>query len=264
MCRLLGYVALEPVAVAQALEHMLEAFVDVSHLHGDGWGLAWYDEQNRLQQARAPEPAHASAEFSYLAEHLHTDTLIGHVRWATPGYALCMENTHPFTRDQVAFAHNGSLAPRDAIEEWIAPHLRGSIVGTTDSERYFLALLSALEQAPPIEAFRMLLSTFHRQLHSSSLNCLLLTQDAFCAVCDFDPGAPLAQKDPDYFHLQYRITPGAIVVGSTGLNQDPGWEILRNGQMLLVERDTLRLTIVDLAQNMRSAIQEEYKSKLQR
>ena len=64
--------------------------------------------------------------------------------------------------------------------------------------------------------------------------------------------------------MQYRITPSAIVADSTGLNQDPGWEILRNDQMLLVERGTLKLTIVDVAQNTRSAIQEEHKSNLQR
>jgi predicted glutamine amidotransferase len=264
MCRLLGFVARKPVAVASLLDNMFEAFVEVSHLHGDGWGLAWYDINGCLHQAKAPEPAHASAEFHHLAQQTRTNVLIGHVRWATPGFALCVENTHPFTREQFAFAHNGAIAPRDAIEEFIAPHLRGSIAGTTDSERHFLALLSALEKAPPIEAFRMHLGILHQRLHSSSLNCLLLTPEVLYAVCDFDPNAPLAQKEPDYFHLQYRITPGAVLVGSTGLNRGPGWKTLQNGQMLLVNRGTLKVEIVDVAQDTRSSIEEQYKSLLQR
>lgn len=264
MCRLLGCVAREPVAIAQVLGDMFEAFVEVSSLHADGWGLAWYDENGHLLLAKAPEAAHASKEFSFAVEQMHTDALIGHVRWASPGFPLCLENTHPFTYNQMAFAHNGAVSPNETLEVFIAPHLRKGIAGATDSERHFLALLSELEKAPPIEAFRAHLRRLHQHLHSSSLNCLLLTPDALYAVCDFDPNAPMAQKDPDYFHLQYHIGPDVAIVGSTGLNQESGWEMLQNGQMLIVERDTLEATIVDVDQGTRISIQEQYKSTLQR
>src|SRR5207302_7914382 len=102
-----------------------------------------------------------------------------------------------------------------------------------DSERYFLALLSEIEKAPPIEAFQTHLRAMHEHLQSSSLNCLLLTPDALYAVCDFDAQAPLAQQEPDYFHIQYQVTPDAVVVVSTGLNPGSGWEILLSGQMLI-------------------------------
>jgi predicted glutamine amidotransferase len=193
-----------------------------------------------------------------------TDTFISHVRWATPGFSLCLGNTHPFTHNRIAFAHNGAVAPNEKLETFIAPHLRSEIVGQTDSERYFLALLSEIEKAPPIRAFRTHLRTMHQYLQSSSLNCLLMTPEALYAVCDFDPHAPLAQREPDYFHLQYQIRPDAIIIGSTGLNQAADWEILRSGQMLVVERGTLNVTIIDVTYHTRSSIQEQYKSILQR
>lgn len=56
----------------------------------------------------------------------------------------------------------------------------------------------------------------------------------------------------------------SVVIASTGLNSGSGWEILRSGQMLVVERDTLDITIVDIALNSRKSIQEQYKSALQR
>ena len=37
MCRLLGYVTREPVTVAHLLNNTLQSFVEMSHLHGDGW-----------------------------------------------------------------------------------------------------------------------------------------------------------------------------------------------------------------------------------
>jgi len=266
MCRLLGYVARQPVSVEHVLADTLAAFIDVSHLHADGWGLAWYDEQGQMQHAKTPEPAHASAEFASLAASIRASALIAHVRWATPGFALCMENTHPFIYKQFAFAHNGAVAPNESLEALIAPHLREHITGTTDSERHFLALLSVFEQTTPVEAFRIHMNTLRQQLQSTSLNCLLLTPAALYAACDFDPNAPLARKDPNYFHLHYRVTPDAVVVASTGLGQHEktSWQTLKNGQMLVVERGTLKLTIVDIAQNARTAIQEQYLSQLQR
>src|ERR1700736_475200 len=97
MCRLLGYIARQPVIAEHVLEDTLAAFIELSHLHADGWGLAWYDEQSHVQLAKTPEPAHTSVEFSSLAASIRTDTLIAHVRWATPGFALCIENTHALT-----------------------------------------------------------------------------------------------------------------------------------------------------------------------
>lgn len=264
MCRLLGFVSRKPVAVTHLLEDIYESFVKISRVHGDGWGLAWYDENGHLQLAKAPESAHASEELAHMVEHIRTDMLISHVRWATPGFSLCLENTHPFTYNRMAFAHNGAVAPNAKLEEFIAPHLQSEIAGMTDSERYFLALLSEIEKVPPIEAFHTHLRTMHQHLQSSSLNCLLLTPEALYAVCDFDADAPLAQEEPDYFHIQYQAWPDAVIVASTGLNQGSEWEILRSGQMLVVERDTLKITVVDVAHNSRISIQEQYKSVLQR
>ncbi len=264
MCRLFGFVSHKPVAVTHLLEDIYESFVKISHLHGDGWGLAWYDENDHLKLAKAPEAAYVSEEFAHKIKYIHTDMLISHVRWATPGFPLCLENTHPFTYRHLAFAHNGAVVPNQKLEQFIAPHMQSELVGVTDSERYFLALLSEIEKAPPIEAFQTHLGAMHEYLQSSSLNCLLLTSDALYAVCDFDEEAPLAQQEPDYFHIRYQVSPDAVVVASTGLNPGSGWKILRNGQMLVVKRDTLDITIVDLALNSRKSIQEQYKSVLQR
>ena len=41
-------------------------------------------------------------------------------------------------------------------------------------------------------------------------------------------------------------------------------QILRNGQMLVVESGTLNVTIVDVSYETRTSIQEQYKSILQR
>lgn len=253
MCRLLSYVAREPVVVSDMLQDIFTAFMDLSHFHNDGWGFAWYDEYDRIQLLKEPGPAYMSAQFSYRAGHIRTDAFLGHLRWATSG-TICMENTHPFIAGQLAFAHNGSVNHQEELEELIAPHLRENLVGTTDSERHFLALLSALESAAPVEAIRTHMGHLHERLSLVNANFVLLTPDTLYVVCDFDPESRRAQKSPDYFPIKYCVTPDAVLVGSTGLNQDACWKTLENGQMLLVKRGTLDMTLVDLAYSVSDPI----------
>ncbi len=247
MCRLLAYVTHEPVVVSDRLGSMLSAFVDASHQHPDGWGLAWYDQHNHLQSVKTPVAAYASPELMSITQQLQTDAFIGHLRQATPGFAQSMKNTHPFIYHELAFAHNGLIRPKEAIEALIAPELRQHIEGTTDSERHFLALLSVLEYAEPIKGICEYLKLLHECAQPVSTNFLLLTPQTLYAVCDFDPHSRQSQADPNYFPLLHLITPDAVLIGSTGLGQDEGWRYLDNGCMLVVNRGTLDVSIVDFS-----------------
>jgi hypothetical protein len=104
-----------------------------------------------------------------------------------------------------------------------------------------------LESVPAVEAIQTYVKLVHERLQVISTNFLLLMPDALYAVCDFDPQSELAQKEPDYFSLKYRITEDAVLIGSTGLQRDEAWKTLENGQMLIVNRGRLRVTVIDLA-----------------
>ena len=247
MCRLLGYVARQPHSVEDVVGDALPAFVSLSQFHADGWGFAWYAPDGKVQVAKAPEAAESSAAFAESAARVRADMLIAHLRWATPGMPLCAENTHPFTDGSLAFAHNGSVMPVDAVEALIDPALRPNLSGTTDSERYFAALLTVLERIPdPADALRSLLGALHERTRSTSLNALLLTPDALYVVCDWRSDAPMVRKDPDYYQLSYNASDDAVVIGSSGWQRGPGWQTIPNGQILVVERATLRTRLVPL------------------
>jgi hypothetical protein len=44
-----------------------------------------------------------------------------------------------------------------------------------------------------------------------------------------------------YFHLAYRVTTDAVVVASSGWSQ-PGWTVLANQSVLVIERATLEMS----------------------
>jgi predicted glutamine amidotransferase len=167
-----------------------------------------------------------------------------HLRRATLGLPVRMQNTHPFTDGRLAFAHNGSIFPPPALDALLSPAAHALRTGDTDSERYFLAVLSRLEAgATPAAALRQAVAGIAATASYTSLNCLLLTPEELYAVCFFDP-AGHADEAPDYYHLRYRMADDAVVVSSSGWGR--GWRDVGNGELLRVRRGTLEVTVESL------------------
>ena len=247
MCRLLGWAARFPRTLRDLLgEEDLADFTSLSRLHGDGWGAAWGADEG-LALRTSTEPAHASADFAEWTTAEPHDLGMVHLRWATLGLPVEPANTHPFAdRDSsgrdVAFAHNGSVRPPSSLDDLLSAEQKAAMAGTTDSERYFRAVLTAAADVPLDQALARTVTTIAGTRDFTSLNCLLLTPDTLYAACRFDPAK--RQEEPDYFHLRYRVTDDAVVVASTGWGS--AWRPLANGQLLAVRRDTLETSVVSL------------------
>jgi predicted glutamine amidotransferase len=251
MCRLLALASRAPTTLVDVLGEDLESFVDLSRQHADGWGMAWYDGADELSVAKDVGPAHASDLLEKLSRTVDSDLTLLHLRRATPGLAVALENTHPFIGGSVAFAHNGAIQPFEDLDALLEADARGRLRGTTDSERYFLALLAGLEQAGSLEdALPGLLEQIAGGYQYTALNFVLLTSERLFAACAFNPDeeALRLREDPDYYHLPYRVSPDTVVVGSSGWSGLSGdaWQTLGNGQALVVERRTLATRVLDL------------------
>lgn len=71
--------------------------------------------------------------------------MIVHLRYADTG-GTSLVNTHPFTQDGRAFAHNGVVGDLDRIEERLGPN-RAMVMGETGSERFFALITLATREA---------------------------------------------------------------------------------------------------------------------
>lgn len=239
MCRLLSYVSAPDAAVRVAAD-VLPAFTALSAEHKDGWGMAWHAPDG-VRLVRQPGAAHTSARYADLVNSVTSDAGLLHLRLASPGLPVCEVNSHPFLRDGYAFAHNGfvgpigdpgSLHPADFVAQ-----------GTTDSEQYFLAVLTRLRDGEP--AHRALLDTALALLDlpdTSSANAGLLTPDALHMVCAYRPGSEPPGRTEDYFTLRYRATDDAVVVASEGVAR-PDWQLLANRSVLSIDRASRSYTV---------------------
>jgi predicted glutamine amidotransferase len=243
VCRLLGWAARTPRTLAELLgEEDLEDFTALSRKHGDGWGVAWRDGP-ALHLHKTPDAAYDSGDYAHWVHQQATDLGLVHLRWATLGLPVETANTHPFADRGVAFAHNGSVSPPSSLDELLSEKQHAAMQGTTDSERFFRAVLSAAEHTDLGTALAGTVTTIAREKTITSLNCLLATPDTLYAVCRFEPGHE-GDEEEDYFHLRYRVTDDAVVVSSTGWGRD--WQVLGNGDLLVVDRQTLDTSVVAL------------------
>jgi predicted glutamine amidotransferase len=234
MCRLLGYSSKTPTTFTQVVGENLNQFVELANDHCDGWGIATTNN-HKAELYKEPVAATKSKNFEQqLNSHISKAALL-HLRWATPGMAVNENNTHPFTYQDISFIHNGSITPPTALDSLIDKKYLQLAKGTTDSERYFLYLLTQIEKHGFIDGVKQGLSYIKNKCTYSSINMMIQNDQSFIAACIYNEDKiPDRFKDqPDYYHLKYTTHNGQVVVASSGWNQE-GWREIPNGSVLVV------------------------------
>jgi predicted glutamine amidotransferase len=236
MCRLLGYSSPSPTTFSEVVGSNFNQFVKLADNHCDGWGIATSQGES-ADLYKEPVAATKSANFKeQLASHISKAALL-HLRWATTGMAVNENNTHPFTYQDISFIHNGSITPFDCLDHLIDPQLLKLAKGSTDSERYFLYLLTQIKKLGLIEGVKAGISYIKNNCTFSSINMMITNSNTFIAACVYNQEKiPDRFKDQaDYYHLRYTKKVGQVVVASSGWDQ-AGWEEIPNGSLLVVEK----------------------------
>ena len=157
MCRLYGFLANEPTKVDCSLVYAQNALMQQSRVdgtgvnHTDGWGISIYRDDIPVLE-RKTTAACSDQRFTRAAESSYSTAIVAHIRKSTVG-EVSESNTHPFVWDHWTFAHNGNITAFDSVAPGLivetAPDLQEFRHGETDSEQYFLWLLSRIREIKP-------------------------------------------------------------------------------------------------------------------
>lgn len=262
MCRLLGYVAREPLSVVDVLgQQDFDAFTALTAVHGDGWGMAWRDpDSHAVRSVTSASSAVEDPAYARLAGQRLGRAGIVHLRWATPGLPITHENTHPFVDGGYAFAHNGHIAPVERLEGLLTPESRAKLRGTTDSERYFRFVKQCIdERDDDVEGLGQALDVLVREFPEASLNALMLTPiHVFGVHINSRASVPLQglrslfdseeeipnRHTEEYFAMDFRLNDDAVHVISSGIDPD-GWTAVPENSAAMVDIATLKVTRLD-------------------
>jgi predicted glutamine amidotransferase len=222
MCRILGCVAREPVALTHELLEADNPLIRQSEHHDSGWGMAVYDRVGEEPYCvRFPQAAHADGDF-HNATDLRGRLFNVHVRRATMG-GLSDANTHPFCLGAYSFCHNGTIPRfRKLLEPGVSqPN------GETDSEHLFNFLMRDFDPGDPIKSFRRAATAVIERSPFSGLNFL------------FSDGERLYAYKLGVFSLHWLARPGQLLVSSERITADEPWHSVHDDVLLVLDPDEL-------------------------
>ena len=242
MCRLLAWDSRAPITADDLLGPDAGSLESLRQVHCDGWGMAYLDELQNIHEERGTAPAHSSAEFANLARTRAVPAALMHLRWASEGIPVHMDNTHPFSaygpHGPLTFIHNGYVERTEDLRELIDPEFRERLVGDTDSEQYFYVLMTYMRQCGGdlIEAFQRTVDVLADH-HYTSLNAFVLTPKELVAICQHRPEFRDDDVEEDYFHLTWAQERETFSIWSTGIRPSADQsKDLENGSLLHIDR----------------------------
>ena len=240
MCRLMGFVADSPTTFQEIVGPHFHEFVTLSNHHKDGWGCSTTQLIHKDK-----EPAAFDPEFKRLSRFEKYSGALLHFRLASSGLNVERSNSHPFAREGISFIHNGSVKPVEALEPFVDEDYLNSREGKTDSELYFLALLTQYRKDDLPEALLQTIRNIVKTGKHSSLNCMVLSNDYFIVAAEYDNSKIPAGEPDDYYKLSYRFDDEGLLIASSGWDQE-GWPELPNHSIAVFNRHTQELGFLQI------------------
>jgi glutamine amidotransferase len=106
-------------------------------------------EASRPFMYKSIAPAWQDQNLAELARFVESPVIFGHVRAASPGSHVSVENCHPFRFGRLVFMHNGHVECFGRIKRALVGRLSAeaydSIKGLTDSEHVFALVVTRLQ-----------------------------------------------------------------------------------------------------------------------
>ena len=254
MCRLFGMSAgSEPTSASFWLLEAPDSLLAQSRREPDGTGLGWFDEERRPHVEKQPMAAFDDASFASEAKTVSASTFLAHIRFASTG-ELTLANTHPFELDVRLFAHNGVIEDLAALDDHLGADI-GLVEGETDSERFFALITREIRLAggDVSAGIESACGWIAANLPLLSINFILMTADGLWAlrypethelhVLEREPGEALEHRSSltTRVHSEQGAERPLVVIASERMDDDPGWEMLRGGELLHVD-SKLRLS----------------------
>ncbi|HKS45500.1 MAG TPA: class II glutamine amidotransferase [Amycolatopsis sp.] len=254
MCRLFGMTAApRRVRATFWLLDAPDSLARQSRREPDGAGLATFGPTGAPRVRKQPLAAYEDRQFAMEARECASTTFVAHIRYASAG-PVEPRNTHPFEQRGRVFAHNGVLDGLDTLDAELGEY-RELVEGETDSERLFALITKRIDRRDgdvttgiadaaiwvaenlPVYAMNLVFAT------ANELWALRYPATHELFVLERAAGGRHGRR-----HLEHASPAGtvrarsgdlavfpAVVVASERMDEDPGWQPVRPGELVHVD-----------------------------
>ena len=254
MCRLLAYLG-PPVAVDTLLLGPAHSLLVQSYqpremtsgtVNADGFGFAWYDSGRRDEPFlyRTILPIWNDPNLADLASFVRAGCVLANVRSATPGQNLDFSNTQPFTAGPLAVMHNGFVEDFRTtlyriLRDGIGEDAYAALAGNTDSEHLFAWILHHMaddgDQGGLDEGLAAALAALAEIAPEARMTLNFIVSDGRRIAASRH--ARHADCPSLYWIADPGAFPGAVLVASEPMFDDPGWQPLAPHSVIAVDAD---------------------------
>lgn len=259
MCRLLAFASTTDVAVGDiAGAEACDDFQRLARLHNDGWGAVWLRRgtgPGSMRRFRTQQAGLDDRALTFALREERSRAGLVHLRMATHGLPVQLENTHPFLVAGIGFAHNGAIKDTVRLRGLVSPASLRAVEGTTDSELYHALIRDRVRDGLSlVDAVRAAVAGIRTVDPVASLNAVLLTRTQLVVVRSSKgaavPFGSFARRgiardavpldhDTGYYRMMWARTSRGLVFASSGL--DPTrWRELPEDSVTSVPLATLR------------------------
>ncbi len=259
MCRIVAYlgegeVPLSSLVLEPKHSLLVQSYAPREMMSGvvnaDGFGCGWYAPEVDAEPAvyRSDSPIWSDRSFASIAPKVYSATVLAAVRSATPGLPAEESGVPPFASGPYLFAHNGAIknfrhTAMRPLRDLLSDESYSGLLGATDSETVFALLLDRLRTSKTIAGDAdALAEATSRTLRQVSEVCAGIGVYATLNVGVTDGGALVftrySTEGPGnslYALEDGRAFPGAVVIASEPLNDDPGWRGVPDRHLLVAD-----------------------------
>jgi glutamine amidotransferase len=241
MCRIAAYsgppIPLENIIVRpkhSLLEQSQRANEAKLAVNGDGFGIAWYDQDETPGLYRDVLPAWADDNLMSLCRMVRSRLFIAHVRASTVG-ETSRQNCHPVRCGRWSFCHNGQVPHfpeiRRRLENALPDHIYAARGGSTDSEMIFLTLLANGLADNPEMAMAATLEQIGEGCEPTKLTCVFSDGETLYGFRHASKG-----KAPTLY-ASNTLDNGGLAFASEPLDGDE-WDAVPQDKIVTLERLT--------------------------
>lgn len=203
----------------------------------DGFGFGWYDpDRQEAGRYATGAPIWADPNLDTMAPSIRSSMLLAAVRNGTLASANSPADAAPFCSGRHLWSLNGSLEAfgdhwrEGPLRDWTSARRRQAIAGHTDGEHLFAAWLSRLDEDPsPAGGVQALQGLLRDVLHEARQTGLEASLNILAAdgryIYATRTGTSPTQASLYVLHDGQEF-PGAWVVASEPLYDDPLWEVV--------------------------------------
>ncbi len=251
MCRLAAYIGQE-LLLSRFLQEPSHSLIKQSwapeelneaKLNVDGFGFAWYSEDNRPAVYTNILPIWSDTNIESLGRSLRSNIWLANVRSATPGQDISQVNTQPFVHENFIYLHNGYLdgfnsGIKQEFHRILPAEIQADIRGNTDSEYIFALFRKSLSEnnGEPADALLQTIASLDLLLKGATgLMNIIICDGEKLLVCRhaFNKGEPPSL----YFTTDHPDYPGASLVASERLSKSEAWIEVESHSLMIITSD---------------------------